>query len=153
MTGAERPRPPWHPIPLAEILMLAGLVSVTVGVLRHGGPSGAPSILLGLGLLGLGVAELSLREHLSGVRSHLVLLAFLSTAAIHVLAVLVAPLPLVGPGALAFDLALFAAALGLFQGAWKRASRDLVPGGQEGVGTLDAHATESGPTVVSIAEE
>jgi hypothetical protein len=100
----ERPRAIWHPVPVTELLMFGGLVCICVGMTGH-----APTqILSGLVLLCLGVAELSLREHVAGFRSHTAMLAFLGTVVVHVAVVLCLPVTLVGPPALALDLTAFA---------------------------------------------
>lgn len=150
MSDRARPRPVWHPIPAAELLMLAGLVSLSIGVIRHGGPANARPILIGLGLLGLGAGEVALREHLAGFRAHRLLLAFLVTLVIHALVAIALPVTLVGPGALAFDAVVFGVASAVLQRAWARASQHIVAAGQDAEGRLDAQATDSRQTGNSI---
>lgn len=77
----EAPRPPWYPVPLSELCILAGLVCLGVGALGNGGRRG---VLLGLGfaLVGLASLEVALREHLAGYRSHSALLAFAGALAV-----------------------------------------------------------------------
>lgn len=58
-------------MPLAELVILAGIVSLVVGVL--GGHQTA--IGLGVALAGLGGMEVAIREHFAGYRSHTTLLA------------------------------------------------------------------------------
>lgn len=73
MLGAygERPENPFGGVPASEIAILAGAVAVVVGFV-----SSAPLVLaVGIVLCTLGVGEFSLREHLSGYRSHTVLLS------------------------------------------------------------------------------
>lgn len=72
----ERPRAPWHPLPVTEIVLMAGVAGVIVGMSR-GPDRGKAALLLGLGLCVLSVAELTMREHMSGYRSHTLLLAFI----------------------------------------------------------------------------
>jgi hypothetical protein len=77
----DRPRAPWHPLPLSELLILVGLIGTVVGVARAG--SGHPLLFAGLGAVVIGTLEFTVREHLSGYRSHTTLLAFLPTALFH----------------------------------------------------------------------
>lgn len=67
----ERPPAPWGSAPLAELVILAGIVSLAVGVFG-GNPT---AIGLGVALAGLGGMEVAIREHLAGYRSHTTLLA------------------------------------------------------------------------------
>ena len=69
--GDERPPAPWGSFPLAELVILAGIVMLVVG-LFGGGPT---AIGIGVGLAGLGGMEVAIREHLAGFRSHTTLLA------------------------------------------------------------------------------
>ena len=58
----DRPPAPWGSFPLAELVILAGIVSLIVGVVgRH--PTG---IGLGVALAGLGGLEVAAREHFAG---------------------------------------------------------------------------------------
>src|SRR6478609_9404873 len=34
LTVGERPQPPWHPLPLSELLILIGMIGIGVGVSR-----------------------------------------------------------------------------------------------------------------------
>jgi len=77
----ERPRPPWHPFPLAELLILVGLVAVAIGAAR--GAAGKTLLLLGIAVVVLGTLDTTIREHLSGYRSHAGLLAAVPTALLH----------------------------------------------------------------------
>ncbi len=87
-TQAERPRPPWHPLPLAEILILAGAIGLVVGLGRGPNTGGRTPLLLGVAAVGIGTIEFSVREHRSGFRSHTMLLAFLPVVVFHTLVVL-----------------------------------------------------------------
>lgn len=69
--GDDRPPAPWGSFPLAELMILAGIVALVVG-LFGGGPT---AIGLGVALACLGGLEVSVREHLAGYRSHTTLLA------------------------------------------------------------------------------
>lgn len=67
----ERPPAPWGSAPLAELVILAGIISLAIGVF-----GGSPTaIALGVALAGLGGMEVAIREHLAGYRSHTTLLA------------------------------------------------------------------------------
>ena len=58
----ERPRAPWHPIPLVEMSVL-------------GSDGGRLALLCGLVLASLGGLDTALREHFAGFRSHSSVLA------------------------------------------------------------------------------
>lgn len=67
----ERPPAPWGNVPLAELVILAGIVSLVIGVV-----GGSPTAIgIGVALAGLGGLEVSIREHFAGYRSHTTLLA------------------------------------------------------------------------------
>jgi hypothetical protein len=67
----ERPPSPFGGLPVSELAILAGAVSLVFGVIRHGGPALIGGVVLCL----LGVTEVTAREHFSGYRSHTILLA------------------------------------------------------------------------------
>jgi lysylphosphatidylglycerol synthetase-like protein (DUF2156 family) len=69
--GDDRPPAPWGSFPLAELTILAGIVSLVIGVFG-GGPT---AIGIGVALAGLGGMEVAVREHMAGFRSHTTLLA------------------------------------------------------------------------------
>ena len=72
----ERPRAPWHPIPLVELSVLVGLVLIVVGfVAGLGSDGGRLALLCGLVLASLGGLDTALREHFAGFRSHSSVLA------------------------------------------------------------------------------
>jgi hypothetical protein len=71
----ERPKPPWHPVPLVELSVLAGLVLLVVGVIHHDSSHGRIMMVFGLALASLAGLETALREHFNGYRSHSTLLA------------------------------------------------------------------------------
>jgi hypothetical protein len=99
--GVPRPDAIWAPFPLTEIGMGVGLVLFLIGF------AGAPVLLLaGVGLLVVVVAELCLREHFAGFRSHSILLAMLPVTTVHLGLVVLADLSWRGPLALAVDLAI-----------------------------------------------
>jgi hypothetical protein len=117
--AAERPRALWHPVPVAELCIGAGMVALTVGLARGGSASAGLPVVVGLGAIALGVLELTAREHLSGYRRHTALLAFLFAATIHGALVVLLPGRLIGAGALAIDLVVFGLACGLLDAAWR----------------------------------
>lgn len=67
----ERPPAPWGSAPLAELVILAGIISLAIGVI-----GGHPTAIgLGVALAGLGGLEVAIREHFAGYRSHTTMLA------------------------------------------------------------------------------
>jgi lysylphosphatidylglycerol synthetase-like protein (DUF2156 family) len=67
----ERPPAPWGNFPLAELTVLAGIVTLAIGAI-----GGHPTAIgVGVVLAGLGGLEVSVREHFAGYRSHTSLLA------------------------------------------------------------------------------
>lgn len=56
---------------MSELAILAGAVSIAVGVINQGGAALVGGLILCL----IGVTEVTAREHFSGYRSHTVLLA------------------------------------------------------------------------------
>lgn len=116
---SERPPAPWGWAPLAELVILAGIVALLIGV--FGGHETA--IGIGVGLAALGGLEVAIREHLAGYRSHSTLLAgaaFVFTVALvyYVLDQILAVA--LGVGAVAFLLAFLFA-----RRAFRRASGGL----------------------------
>ena len=115
----ERPPAPWGNAPLAELVILAGIVALAIGVF-----SGNPTAIgIGVALAGLGGLEVAIREHFAGYRSHTTLIAgaaFVLTtglafyAADQILAV-----------ALAIGAAIFAIVFYLARRAFQRASGGL----------------------------
>lgn len=111
----DRPQAPWHPLPLSEILILAGAIAFVVSLTRlghHGIASAGPLLLAGVLALGLGTAEVSWREHRSGFRSHTLLLAFIPVLALHTVVVvgystLATPSRALNVGMLVVDIAVF----------------------------------------------
>jgi hypothetical protein len=92
-TLGERPRAPWHPLPLSEILILVGAIGTVVGLIRErdrqpGGSHGTAPLVAGLVAVGLGTFEVTTREHFSGYRSHAIILALLPVLVFHTVVVL-----------------------------------------------------------------
>lgn len=75
----EAPKPPWAPFPLVEVLIVTGLVFVVIGLVMG---EGQGRTVLGFGIAVICVAslEVAIREHITGFRSHSMLLALLPTA-------------------------------------------------------------------------
>ena len=70
----DRPPAPWGAFPLAEIVVLVGLILLVAGFFVSP-PRGPIMIGAGLVLASLSGLELALREHLAGDRSHTLVLA------------------------------------------------------------------------------
>ncbi len=73
----ERPKPPWHPVPLVEVCVLAGIVLLVVGALNYDSSDGRIAMVLGLSLSSIAGLDTAAREHFAGFRSHSTLLAAL----------------------------------------------------------------------------
>ena len=116
LSVGERPRAPWHPWPLSEMLILIGGVGAAVGFARlgHGGiANGGPVLFAGLAAVVLGTLEITWREHNAGYRSHTLILALLPVVVFHsVLALALAAFTtvprLLNVGLLFVDAAIFA---------------------------------------------
>jgi len=115
----QRPPAPWGNFPLAELVILGGIVSLLIGV--FGGSQTA--IGVGVALAGLGGLEVAIREHFTGYRSHTTLLAgavfVLTVGCLFYLADQVLAVAL-AVGAVAFAIALY-----LVRRAFQRASGGL----------------------------
>lgn len=70
-----RPKPPWHPVPLVELSVLAGIVLIVIGVINREDAQGRLAGLFGLVLASLGGLDTAVRDHFAGFRSHSALLA------------------------------------------------------------------------------
>lgn len=109
-TFGERPHAPWHPLPLSELLILAGAIGAAIGLGR--GFGGSRLMFAGVAAVALGTIEVTWREHRSGFRSHTLLLSLLPVVVFHSVTVLVvaafttAP-PALNAGLLVLDVALF----------------------------------------------
>ena len=105
----ERPPAPWGDAPLAELVILAGIVALAIGV--------------GVALAGLGGLEVAIREHFAGYRSHTTLLAgaafVLVTGLVFYAAHTILAVAL-GVGAIAFAITFY-----LARRAFQRASGGL----------------------------
>ena len=76
----ERPRAPWHPVPVSELLILVGAIGAAIG---YGAAENPALTFVGLAAVVIGTVEFTLREHRSGYRSHTIVLAMLSVAVFH----------------------------------------------------------------------
>jgi hypothetical protein len=133
-TYGERPRAPWHPLPLSELLILVGAVGAFIG-LRRGVSHGGPPLFAGLVAVALGTLEVTLREHRGGYRSHTLLLSLLPVILFHTAGVLVVSAftsisPAVNVGLLALDVALFAFLFRLWRARFVDARRLRAFGGR-----------------------
>ena len=117
-----RPVPPWHPFPLVELCVLAGLVLCVLVFLNVDEDRGRAMLAIGMALASLAGLDTAVREHAAGFRSHSSLLAGLP-------AVLVAA-ALYASGApwialVAGAAAVFAGAFALLRAAFRRRSGGL----------------------------
>jgi hypothetical protein len=105
----ERPKAPWHPFPLVELCVLAGIVLLVLGLIEHDSPRGRAMLVTGLALGSLGGLDTAAREHFAGFKSHTMVLAGVPAVALAAaLYFLQVPWPVVVVGA----------ALTLGVGAW-----------------------------------
>lgn len=115
----ERPPAPWGSFPLAELTVLAGIVSLAIGV-----ASKSPTAIgVGVVLAGLGGLEVSAREHFAGYRSHTTLLA--GTAFVIVTGALLYLAGLILAICLAAGAVVFIAAFLALRRAFQKASGGL----------------------------
>ena len=71
----EAPPAPWHPFPLVELAIFAGLVLVVVALVSDPGEPRTTLLFGGIALISVASLELAVREHFAGYRSHTMLLA------------------------------------------------------------------------------
>jgi hypothetical protein len=76
-------------LPVSELAILAGIVALVFGVIRHAGAPLSGGVILCL----LGVSEVTGREHFSGYRSHTILLAAIPAVVVEFLIVLTVGAP------------------------------------------------------------
>ncbi|HWD69952.1 MAG TPA: hypothetical protein VG293_07130 [Solirubrobacteraceae bacterium] len=88
-TVGERPPGIFGGVPVSEFAIFAGLVCLIVSLFNHGGSA----LELGIIVMGLGVTEVSAREHFSGFRSHTTLLALMPAVIVEALYALVIGVP------------------------------------------------------------
>jgi hypothetical protein len=113
----ERPPSPFGGIPVSEVAIFAGLTVFLVGYLNGGGPA----VIGGIILCGLGVTEVTAREHFAGFRSHTILLAAIPTIGVEYLLVQIMPTAWPRETALIGDAIVFGLMFWLLRGRWARA--------------------------------
>jgi hypothetical protein len=79
-TVGERPPSPFGGLPVSELAILVGMIGVVVGLVSGGGPA----LFVGAVVCGLGVTEVTAREHFSGFRSHATLLAAIPAVVVEI---------------------------------------------------------------------
>jgi hypothetical protein len=113
----QRPKAPWHPFPLVELCVLAGIVLLVLGLLSFDSDRGKAMLVSGMLLGSLGGLDTALREHFSGFRSHAMILAALPAVGLAAILYFAgAPWPAVT----AAPALVFAAALPLLLRAYRR---------------------------------
>lgn len=88
-TVGERPAGIFGGVPVSEFAIFAGIVALVVGMINHGGPA----LEVGVIVMGLGVTEVTAREHFSGFRSHTTLLALMPAVVLEAVYALVVGVP------------------------------------------------------------
>jgi hypothetical protein len=78
----DRPKAPWHPFPLVELCVLAGIVLLILGLINFDDRQGKTMVLVGLALGSLGGLDTAAREHFAGYRSHTTVLAGVPAVAV-----------------------------------------------------------------------
>lgn len=131
MAIGERPRAPWHPLPLSELLILLGGVGTVIAIRRGEVESGGAALFASLAAVMIGTIEVTLREHLSGYRSHTLILSLLPTIMFHsalvlTLAAFIQVPRWVTSALLAVDLALFAFLFKLLRARFLDARRERI---------------------------
>ena len=120
VTEPERPKAPWHPFPLVELCVLAGIVLLVLGLLDFKSDRGKAMLVTGMLLGSLGGLDTALREHFSGFRSHAMLIAALPAIAVAAILYFAgAPWPVVSLA----PVVVFVAALPLLLRAYRRRER------------------------------
>jgi uncharacterized membrane protein len=89
LSVGERPNAPWHPFPLSELLILVGIIGAVIAWGRGVQHGGTGLLVASIACVMLGTIEVTLREHLSGFRSHAILLSVLPPLALHSAVVLI----------------------------------------------------------------
>ena len=121
--GEQRPKAPWHPVPLVELCVLTGIVLIVVGFIDFQDRQGRILLALGLVLASLAGLDTAVRDHFAGFRSHTMLLA--GVPAVLVAGVLFyARVP--WPAVVAAAAAAFIAGVVVFQKQFRRRSGGYV---------------------------
>jgi hypothetical protein len=117
----ERPRAPWHPVPLAELCVLLGIVLMVAGfVTGLGADRGRLLLVSGMAMGSLGGLDTAAREHFGGWASHTTALAGVPAVAVAALLYVVRAPWIAIVAAL---VVVFVAAAVLLDRAWRRAAR------------------------------
>src|SRR5690349_11320712 len=67
----ERPKAPWHPVPLVELCVLVGIVLIVLGlIVGFDSGRGQLALVCGVLLASLGGLDTAVREHFNGYKSH-----------------------------------------------------------------------------------
>jgi hypothetical protein len=116
----QRPRAPWHPVPLAELCVLVGIVLMVAAVIVGlDADRGRLMLVTGMALGSLGGLDTAAREHFAGFRAHHGTLAGVpAIAAAAIAAFARAPWIVV----VIVAVLVFAGTLLLLRRAWRRAS-------------------------------
>ncbi len=135
LSVGERPHSPWHPFPLSELLILAGAIGAVVAWNRGVAHRGTVLLIASIAAVMLGTIEVTLREHLSGFRSHAILLSLLPPLAFHTAVVLITQLQTTVPrwlnvALLPIDGALFAVLFRVLRARFQDARRERVFAGR-----------------------
>src|SRR5215217_2702617 len=77
----DRPKPPWHPVPLVELCVLVGIVLLVLGAVNHDSDRGRLLLVFGMVLGSLGGLDTALREHFAGYKSHTTVISALPAVA------------------------------------------------------------------------
>jgi hypothetical protein len=120
----DRPKPPWHPVPLVELSVLVGIVLLVLGALNLDEDRGKAMLVMGMALGSLGGLDTALREHFAGYRSHTTIIAGLpAVVAAAALYFVKAPWPVLIGGAAVVFVAVFTLTRKAFMRRAKRALR------------------------------
>jgi hypothetical protein len=135
LSVGERPHSPWHPFPLSELLILAGAIGAVVAWSRGVEHRGTALLITSIAAVMLGTIEVTLREHLSGFRSHAILLSLLPPLAFHTAVVLITQSQTTVPrwlnvALLPIDGALFAVLFRVLRARFQDARRERVFAGR-----------------------
>jgi hypothetical protein len=82
IAAPERPKAPWHPFPLVELCVLAGIVLLILGLINFDSRQGKTMLVVGLALGSLGGLDTAAREHFSGYKPHTTVLAGVPAVAV-----------------------------------------------------------------------
>ncbi|WP_205696492.1 hypothetical protein [Conexibacter sp. SYSU D00693] len=121
--AAGRPKAPWHPIPVSEIAIAGGLLLFILGFAQGGTDQGGTWLGAGTLLATAGVIELCAREHFTGYRSHVLLLAFLPVVAMHTTIALWIDDDFRGPQSVLVDAAVFGVLALLLLDRYRKAAK------------------------------